>query len=92
MKSDSLRIDNRTASAVTAASSAKVRTVGIRFQRACAAKKVEKRIAMAAASSAFAVTGYLRAAFISQTTSSAIATARPIMTRTGGWSHPCCIE
>jgi hypothetical protein len=57
MKSDSRRIDRSTASAVTIASRAKVTSDGIRFQSACAAKKVAKRIAIAAASIAFAVIG-----------------------------------
>ena len=47
---------------------------------------------MAAASMAFAVTGYLRAALRSQTTSSAIATMTPMITRTGGCSQPLSIE
>ena len=57
MNSDSRRIDSSTASAVTSASRPNVTSAGIRFQSACAAKNVAKRIAMAAASSAFAVTG-----------------------------------
>ena len=47
---------------------------------------------MAAASSAFAVAGYRRAAFSSQTTSSASATVMPMTTRTGGCSQPCSTE
>ena len=47
---------------------------------------------MAAASSALASVEYRRAALSSQTTSSAMATAMPIRTRTGGCSHPCCAE
>ncbi len=92
MKSDSRRSESSTAMAVTAASSAKVTSVGIRFHSACAAKKVAKRIAMAAASSALASVEYFRAALSSQTTSSAMATAMPISTRTGGCSQPCCAE
>ena len=92
MKSDSRRIDSSTASAVTIASSTNAADEGIRFHSACAAKKVANRIAMAAASSAFAVDGYWRAAFSSQTTSSAIATRIPMATRTGGCSQPCSIE
>ena len=92
MKSDSRRRDSSTAIAVTAASNAKVKKAGIRFHSACAAKKVAKRIAMAAASSALASVGYCRAALSSQTTSSAKATVMPISTRTGGCSQPCCAE
>src|SRR5688572_27185673 len=92
MKRDSRRIERITASAVTIASSPKAAEAGIRFQRACAEKKVAKRIAMAAASSALAVAGYLRAALSSHATNSPTATAMPINTRTGGCSKPCSIE
>ncbi len=88
MKSDSRRIDSSTASAVTTPSRPNVTTAGIRFQSACAAKNVAKRTAIAAASIAFAVAGYFRAAFSSHTTSSATATTTPIATRIGGWSQP----
>ena len=57
MKSDSRRIESSTATAVTSARSTKVdASEGIRFHSAWAAKKVAKRIAIAAASSALAVT------------------------------------
>ncbi len=92
MKSDSRLIDSRTATPVTAPSSTNVSVAGIRSQSACAAKNVAKRIAMAAASSAFAVAGYFRAAFSSQTTSSATDTMTPMSTRTGGWSQPRSME
>ena len=92
MNRDSRRMDSNTASAVTTASSANAAIPGIRFHRACAAKNVAKRTAIAAASMAFAVTGYRRAALSSQTISNASATTTPIATRTGGWSHPASIE
>jgi hypothetical protein len=69
---------------VTSARRPNVGAAGISFQSACAEKNVAKRMAMAAASRAFAVTGYLRAAFRSHVTSSATAVMRPIATRTGG--------
>jgi hypothetical protein len=88
MNSESRRIDSSTAVAVTSASMPKATLEGIRCHSACAAKKVENRIAIAAASSALAVTGYRRAAFRSQTTSSAMPVRMPIATRTGGASQP----
>ncbi len=57
MKSDSRLIDSSTAISVTIASRPNATSDGIRFQSACAAKKVAKRIAIAAASIAFAVAG-----------------------------------
>ena len=92
MNNDSRLTESRTASAVTIASRPNVAAAGIRFQSACAAKNVAKRMAIAAASSAFAVAGYFLAAFSSQSTSSEIATRIPISTRTGGCSQPCCTE
>src|SRR5262245_15251100 len=92
MNNDSRRIESSTATAVTSASSRNVGVVGIRYHSACAAKNVEKRIAMADASSAFAVAGYLRAARSSHTTSMPIATMTASATRMGGESHPCWIE
>ena len=56
MKSESRRIESRTATAVTRRISTNAANAGIRSQSACAAKNVAKRIAMPAASSAFAVT------------------------------------
>ena len=88
MKSDSCLIDSSTATTVTSASSTNVSVAGRRCQSACAAKNVEKRMAMAAASSAFDVTAYFRAELRSQTTSSVIATSTPIATRIGGCSQP----
>ena len=58
MKSDSRRRDRSTARAVTTPRRTKVTRDGIRFHSAWAAKNVENRIAIAAASSAFAVAGY----------------------------------
>jgi hypothetical protein len=49
-------MDSITAVAVTSVSSANVSGALIRCQRTCAAKKVENRMAMPAASRAFAVT------------------------------------
>ena len=57
MNNDSRRIESATATAVTSASSPKATAPGIRFHKACAAKKVAKRIATADASIAFAVSG-----------------------------------
>ena len=57
MNIESRRIESSTATAVTRASRPNVTGAGIRFHSACAAKNVEKRIAIAAASIAFAVTG-----------------------------------
>ena len=88
MKNESRRIDSSTATAVTSESSANAAATGIRCHSACAAKKVENRIATAAASSAFAVTGYLRAARSSQAISSATPVSTPMATRTGGASQP----
>ena len=65
---------------------------GRSFQSAWAAKKVEKRMAIAAPSSALAVVAYLRAAFNSQVTRRVIPVRRPIAIRTVGLSHPCWIE
>ena len=84
MNSDSCRIDSITAVSVTSASKPKAWALVIRLHCECAAKNVEKRIAIAAPSIAFARSGYLRAAFRSQTTSSAIDTRMPMTTRTGG--------
>jgi hypothetical protein len=92
MKIDSRRIESSTATTVTSARSTNVATAGMRFHSEWAAKKVANRIAIAAASSALAVTAYLRAAFSSQTTNSAIATMIPIAIRTGGDSQPRSIE
>ena len=92
MNSESCRMERSTATQVTSTSSPKVTVVGIRFHSAWAAKNVAKRMAMAAASSALAVTGYFRAALRSHTTSSVVATITPMATRTGGWSHPWSIE
>lgn len=88
MKIDSRRIDNSTATAVTRISRPKVGVGGIRPHNEWAAKNVEKRMAMAAASSAFAVTRYFCAARSSHTTRSATATTTPIATRTVGASQP----
>ena len=88
MNTESRRIDSSTATAVTSASRPNVTPDGIRFQSACAAKKVEKRIAIADASIALAVVGYRRAAFSSQTTSSAMPVMRPMATRISGRSQP----
>ena len=57
MKSESRRIESSTATAVTSASRPKATVAGIRCHSACAAKNVANRIAIAAASSALAVTG-----------------------------------
>ena len=92
MNSESCLIDSSTAVAVTSASSPNAADAGIRFHSACAAKNVENRIAIAAASIALAVTGYFRAALRSQTTSSAMPTTDADPTRTGGCSQPCSIE
>ena len=56
MNSESRRIDSSTATAVTNDISTNTGTSGKRFQRACDANNVANRIAMPAASSAFAVT------------------------------------
>ena len=56
MKSESRRIERATATAVTSAIRTKAGTVPTRCQSACDAKNVEKRIAIPAPSSAFAVT------------------------------------
>ena len=87
-----MRTARRTATAVTSAISPNVGSAGTSFQSACAAKNVEKRTAIAAPSSAFAVTGYFRAAFSSQTTRSAIPARRPIAIRIGGFRSPLSIE
>jgi hypothetical protein len=92
MNSDSRLMDRATATTVTSASSANVTDAGTRFHSACAEKNVANRIAIADASSAFAVAGYRRAAFSSHVRRSAIATTIPIAARTGGWSQPCCTE
>ena len=63
MNIESRRIESRTATAVTSTMRPNAATGMIRSQRTRAAKKVEKRMAMADASMALAVTGYLRAAF-----------------------------
>jgi hypothetical protein len=57
MNSDSRRIDRSTATVVTVASSRNATIEGIKFHNAWAAKNVENRTAIAAASSAFAVIG-----------------------------------
>jgi hypothetical protein len=57
MNRDSRRIDSSTAIAVTIARRKNAAIDGIRFHNACAAKNVENRTAIAAASSAFAVIG-----------------------------------
>ena len=92
MNKESRRIDSSTATRVTSANSPKATTIGIRCHSAWAAKKVEKRMAMAAASSALAVTGYFRAALRSHTTRSAVAPITLMATRTDGASQPCSIE
>ena len=92
MNSDSRRIESTTAVAVTRASSANATVAGIRFHSVWAAKKVANSVEMAAASSAFAVAGYLRAAFSSQTTSRPMPARMPMTTRTGGCSQPSSSE
>ena len=92
MNNEARRIESSTATAVTIASIPKATPAGIRFHSACAAKNVAKRIAIADAPMAFAVTSYWRAAFSSQTTSSETPTNRPIAARTGGCSQPCSTE
>jgi hypothetical protein len=57
MKSDSRRIDSRTATAVTIARRMNVAGAEIRFHSECAAKNVANRMAIAAPSSALAVAG-----------------------------------
>src|SRR5262249_16580923 len=85
-------IDSSTATTVTSASRTNVTVTGMRCQSEWAAKNVENRIAIAAASSAFVVTAYFRAELRSQTTSSVIATSTPIATRIGGSSPPWSTE
>ncbi len=92
MNIESRRIDRSTATSVTSASRPNVLTEPMSPHSACAAKNVANRIAIAAASSAFAVTGYLRAAFSSQPARRPMATIRPMATRTGGSIHPCSME
>ena len=92
MKMESRLTERRTATAVTRTIRPNVGIAGISFQSACAAKNVEKRTAIAAPSRAFAVTGYFRAAFSSQTTRSAMPVRRPMAIRRGGVSQPWSIE
>ena len=92
MKSDSRRIESATAVAVTSDSRPNAIVAGMRFQSECAAKNVEKSVAMAAASIALAVAGYLRAALSSQTTSRPMPASMPMTTRTGGCSQPLSSE
>ncbi len=88
MNIESRRIDSSTATTATRIRRPKVGVDGIRPHNVWAAKKVAKRMAMAAASSAFAVTRYRSAARSSQTTRRPTATMTPIATRTGGASQP----
>ncbi len=92
MKTESCRTASVTASAATAASAANASRGPRISQRACAAKNVANRIARPAASSAFAVTAYRRAARSSQRTRSAEPAPIPIAIWTGSFNQPRSIE
>ena len=92
MKTDSWRTESVTARPATTAIARKAETGPMSDQRAWAAKNVANRIARPAASSAFAVTAYCRAARNSQRTRREAPTPMPIAICTGSVSQPRSIE